>query len=137
MSAPAVAPVTRLIDQPRVDAYAIAAHDPNPIHTDAAFAATTPFGRPIAHGMLVLALVSEAMAGAFGERWAQSGTLNVRWRAPAIPPVTVTARASLKSDLDGLATYDVVCEDAAGGVLLTGTASARYAEASAGAAASA
>ncbi len=131
MSAPEVTPVTRLIDQPRVDAYALAAHDPNRIHTDAAFAATTPFGRPIAHGMLVLALVSEAMTGAFGERWATSGTLNVRWRAPAIPPVTVTARASLKSDVDGLATYDVVCEDDAGGVLLTGTASVRTVEAGA------
>ena len=131
MTAPEVAPVTRLIDQPRVDAYARAAHDPNPIHTDQAFAATTPFGRPIAHGMLVLALVSEVMADAFGERWAASGMLNVRWRAAAVPPVTVTARASLKSDLDGLATYSVVCEDEVGGVLLTGTASVRLASSTA------
>ena len=126
-TAPEVTSVTRLIDQPRVDAYAIAAHDPNPIHTDAAFAATTPFGKPIAHGMLVLALVSEAMTGAFGAQWAEAGTLSVRWRAPAIPPTTVTASAMLKSDRDGLATYEVQCTDEAGTVLLAGTASVRYA----------
>ena len=125
MNAPQVAPVTRLIDQDRVDAYASAAHDPNPIHTDPDFAATTEFGRPIAHGMLVLALVSEAMTAHFGLRWAESGTLKVRWRAPAVQPVTVTASALPRSVAEGIATYDVRCEDAAGTVLLTGTASVR------------
>jgi 3-hydroxybutyryl-CoA dehydratase len=120
-----VTPVTRLIDQDRVDRYAQAARDHNPIHTDAAFAATTDFGDRIAHGMLVLALVSEAMAGAFGARWAEAGALKVRWRAPAVPPVTVTASAEPRALEDGVASYDVRCEDEAGTVLLTGTASVR------------
>ena len=124
--APSVAPLTRRIDQAMVDAYASAARDPNPLHTDVEYAKTTPFGRPIAHGMLVLALVAEAMATAFGERWASGGTLSVRWRAPAVHPVTVTVRAALRSDADGLATYEVTCEDDGGALLLTGTASARY-----------
>ena len=34
MTAPAVAPVTRLLDQARVDRYAVAARDPNPIHRE-------------------------------------------------------------------------------------------------------
>lgn len=123
---PEVTPVTRFIDQARVLAYADAARDPNPLHTDAEYALSTPFGRPIAHGMLVLALVSEAMAGAFRERWAEGGTLSVRWRSPAMHPVTVTARAALKGTKDGIATYDVTCEDEAGTILLTGTASAPY-----------
>ena len=118
-----VAPVTRLIDQERVDRYAAAARDPNPIHTDPAFAAASEFGRPIAHGMLVLALVSEAMSGAFGRRWAESGTLKVRWRAPAVQPVELTAHAEPRGLSDGLARYDVSCVDAAGTVLLSGTAS--------------
>ena len=123
---PVVRPVTRLIDQARVDRYARAAHDPNPIHRDTPEAASGPFGRPVAHGMLVLALVSEAMTEAFGQRWAESGSLKVRWRAPAVPPVTVTARARLRSAHEGLAVYDVVCEDPTGEVLLDGTASARF-----------
>ena len=83
-TAPAEIAVTRRIDQARVDAYADAARDRNPIHLDTEVAASSPFGRPIAHGMLVLALVSEAMTEAFGERWAETGTLKVRWRAPAL-----------------------------------------------------
>jgi 3-hydroxybutyryl-CoA dehydratase len=123
---PMVHPVTRLIDQARVDRYAVAAHDPNPIHRDTPEAADGPFGRPVAHGMLVLAVVSEAMTEAFGRRWAESGTLKVRWRAPAVPPISVTARATLKSAHEGLAVYDVLCEDPTGEVLLDGTASARF-----------
>ena len=123
---PVVRPVTRLIDQARVDHYARAAHDPNPIHRDTVEAAEGPFGRPVAHGMLVLALVSEAMTEAFGQRWAETGSLKVRWRAPAVPPITVTARARLRSAHEGLAVYDVVCEDPTGEVLLDGTASARF-----------
>ena len=123
---PAVAPVTRLVDQARVDRYARAARDPNPIHRQTPEAAASQFGQPVAHGMLILALVAEAMAGSFGERWASGGSLKVRFRAPALPPVTVTARAELKSAAEGVATYDVACEDEHGEVLLTGTASAPY-----------
>lgn len=125
--APTVAPVTRLIDQGRVDRYAVAAHDPNPIHRVTPEALASQFGRPVAHGMLVLALVSEAMTGAFGERWAAGGALKVRWRSPAIPPVTVTARAVLRSSDAATATYDVLCETEDGEVLLSGTASAPFA----------
>lgn len=123
-AAPEVAPVTRLIDQPRVNRYAEGGRDPNPIHLETPEAAATQFGQPIAHGMLVLALVSEAMTNAFGERWAAGGHLKVRWRAPALPPVTVTARVDLLKVSDGVARYDVSCEDEHGTVLLTGTARA-------------
>ena len=115
--------LVRLIDQGRVDAYADAARDHNPIHVDEVFAAASPFGTRIAHGMLVLALVSELMSAAFGEAWARSGALKVRWRAPAVPPVSVSARALLRSSSDGVATYDVSCEAEDGTVLLAGTAS--------------
>ncbi len=123
-AAPRVEPVTRLLDQARVDAYARAARDPNPLHLDAQVARRSGFDGTIAHGMLVLALVSEAMSAAFGRRWAEGGSLEVRWRAPALIPLTVTARAELRSERDGVATYDVTCAAAQGRVLLSGTASA-------------
>ena len=122
--APVVAAVTRLIDQARVNAYADAGHDHNPLHLDSPEAAASQFGRPIAHGMLVLALVSEMMSNAFGQRWTEGGHFKVRWRAPAIPPVTITASAELKSSLEGAATYEVACTADDGTVLLTGTARA-------------
>ena len=123
---PVVAPVTRLIDQPRVDRYAVAARDRNAIHLEGAAATEGPFGQPVAHGMLALALLSEAMTVAFGERWAAGGRLQVRFRAPPLTPLSVTARAELRSAEDGVATYDVVCEDEGGAVLISGTASAPY-----------
>jgi 3-hydroxybutyryl-CoA dehydratase len=124
---PVVPPITRLIDQRRVDRYAVAARDPNPIHRETPEATASQFGRSVAHGMLVLALLSEAMTNAFGDRWASGGSLKVRFRAPALPPVTVTAHATLRSAEGGLATYDVACEDEHGELLISGTASAPYA----------
>ena len=116
MSVPASFEVRRLIDQPRVDRYAKAARDPNPIHRET----------PVAHGMIVLGMVSEAMTGAFGTAWAETGTVKVRWRAPGLTPFTATARVDLKKDADGVATYDVTCTDDRGETLLTGTATVRH-----------
>jgi 3-hydroxybutyryl-CoA dehydratase len=127
VTAPLVPPVTRFIDQARVDAYADAAPDPNPIHRETPEAYGGPFGRPIAHGMLLVALASEAMSATFGEAWGATGTMKVRWRQPALPPVTVTASATLASEAEGTATYEVACATADGEVLLVGTASVRYA----------
>ncbi len=45
----------------------------------------------------------------------------------AFVPLDVTARATLKAEADGVATYEVVCENGAGEALLTGTASVRAA----------
>lgn len=126
MSAPQTFEVSRLIDQPRVDRYAEAARDPNPIHRETPEAYAGPFGQPVAHGMLVLGMVSEAMTKAFGAAWAETGTLKVRWRAPGLTPFTATARAELKKDDDGVATYDVTCTDHRGETLLTGTTTVRH-----------
>ena len=126
MSVPASFEVRRLIDQPRVDRYAKAARDPNPIHRETPEAYAGPFGQPVAHGMIVLGMVSEAMTGAFGTAWAETGTVRVRWRAPGLTPFTATARVDLKKDADGVATYDVTCTDDRGETLLTGTATVRH-----------
>ena len=126
MDAPRSASVTRLIDQARVDRYAVAACDPNPIHRETPEAYAGPFGQPVAHGMIALGLVSEVMTEAFGAAWAQSGTVKVRWRAPGRTPFTATARIDLKKDEDGLVTYDVICTADEGEVLLTGTATVRH-----------
>ncbi len=53
----------RTFGEAEVAAYAALTADFNPIHLDAAFAADTPFGRPIVHGTLFLALAWELLAG--------------------------------------------------------------------------
>ena len=122
MTAQDVAPVKRLLTQDMLNRYADASGDHNPIHIDEAFAATTPMGGTIAHGMLVLSLISEMMAGAFGERWLASGSLDVRFRAPARPGDTVTARATPQEPKDGRTRYSVEVVSQADEVLISGTA---------------
>lgn len=48
---------TRRVTQAELDGFAAVSGDDNPIHVDAAFAATTPFRVPVAHGMFLFALV--------------------------------------------------------------------------------
>jgi len=122
VNAPEVAQVTRELTQPMLNAYADASGDHNPIHIDEAFAKTTPMGGTIAHGMLVLSFISEMMAGAFGAQWLASGSLDVRFRAPARPGDAVTARATAQEPKDGRLRYAVECVSQAGEQLISGTA---------------
>jgi 3-hydroxybutyryl-CoA dehydratase len=118
-----VSRVVRTITQPQLQAYADASGDHNPIHTDEAFAATTPFGGTIAHGMLVLALIGEMMHAAHGRAWLESGRLKVRFKAPTRPGDTVTASAELTKQASGVDEYAVRCENQRGEVLIEGRAS--------------
>jgi 3-hydroxybutyryl-CoA dehydratase len=73
------------IFQENVVYYAKASRDFNPIHLDAEFAKNTPLGGTVAHGMLVLAYVSEYMTNIFGLDWFTGGSINARFKAPARP----------------------------------------------------
>ena len=122
MTAQDVPPVTRILTQDMLHRYADASGDHNPIHIDEAFAKTTPMEGTIAHGMLVLSFISEMMTGAFGERWLTSGSLDVRFRAPARPGDTVTARATAQDPKDGRLRYAVEVVSRTDEVLISGTA---------------
>lgn len=123
MSAPEVASITKQLSQEQVNEYANAAGDHNPIHIDVAFAEASPFGGTIAHGMLVLASLSEMMARSLGKSWLISGRLRVRFKAPARTRDSITASAKAQSATDGgrhRYVVDVVNQD--GEVLISGTA---------------
>ena len=122
MNPPDVAPVTRQLTQSMLNAYADASGDHNPIHVDEAFARTTPMGGTIAHGMLVLSFIAEMMTAAFGGTWLTSGTLEVRFRAPARPGDTVTARARPQEPKQGRLRYAVECVSQTDEVLISGSA---------------
>jgi len=49
------------VDQKLIDDYAVMTHDFNPVHTDAEYAAKTPFKVPIAHGMLTAAFIQHPL----------------------------------------------------------------------------
>ena len=112
-----IAPVAKQLSQEQVQQYADASNDHNPIHIDEAFAASTPFGGTIAHGMLVLASISEMMAASLGEDWLTSGKLKVRFKAPAKTSDTLSTSAAALED----GRYAVECKNQDGEVLISGT----------------
>lgn len=89
--------VVKQVTQKDINRYAEASGDFNPIHIDESFAAKTPLGGTIAHGMLILAYVSEMMTEAFGESWVEGGKLSVRFKAPARPGDTITTSGKIDS----------------------------------------
>jgi len=89
--------VVKHITQREINQYAEASGDFNPIHVDEAFAAQTPLGGTIAHGMLILAYMSEMMTEAFGNSWLEGGKLSVRFKAPARPQDTITTSGKIDS----------------------------------------
>ena len=92
--------VEKLITQERIQSYAEASGDYNPVHVDATFAASSQFGRTIAHGMLVAASISEMMTMAFDDDWRSAGRLKLRFRAPVYPGDTITASGEIKRIVD-------------------------------------
>jgi 3-hydroxybutyryl-CoA dehydratase len=107
----------------RVRAYANASGDHNPIHLDTAFAATTSFGGTIAHGMLLLAYLSRLLTDRFAETWVGSGTLDARFRSPALvgTRITVSGEVRTAEPADGGTRIECVvrCADAADTALVT------------------
>jgi len=89
--------VVKHITQRGINLYAEASGDFNPIHVDETFAAQTPLGGTIAHGMLILAYISEMMTEAFGKSWVEGGKLSVRFKAPARPNDTITTSGKIDS----------------------------------------
>jgi 3-hydroxybutyryl-CoA dehydratase len=114
--------VTKTITQEKINAYALAGGDGNPLHTDPAFAANTQFEGTIAHGMLLLAYVSEMLTAAFGEDWLRGGRLKVRFRAVARPGDTLTADGTVTGVEGGKTVCAIECRNESGEVLVSGEA---------------
>lgn len=74
--------LVRAVDQARIDAYAKASGDFNPIHVDPDFAASGPFGRTIAHGLMTLAFVAEMLNRWSGGAFDESGEIDVAFVGP-------------------------------------------------------
>ena len=114
--------VVKELTQDKINRYALAGGDGNPLHTDPEFAAGTQFGGTIAHGMLVLAYLSEMMTAAFGQSWLSGGRLKARFRAPARPGDTVTALGRVLRVAAGRTLCAVECRNQRGEVLVSAEA---------------
>jgi 3-hydroxybutyryl-CoA dehydratase len=103
----------RLVTQDKINAYADASGDYNPLHIDPEFAAKTELGGTVAHGMLILAYLSEFMTQNFGENWVRNGSLSARFKGAVYPGDTVLVSGKVTSieyeDNYVLVECDVLC----------------------------
>ena len=99
--------LVRRIAQERINDYAEASGDHNPIHLDPEFAKKTSLGGTVAHGMLMLAYVSELMTEVFKDRWTRGGHLSARFKGAAYPGDTVTVSGTVKKVEGNRVTCDV------------------------------
>ena len=101
--------VDKVVDQARIEDYAHASGDFNPIHIDHEFASQSQFGGTIAHGMMVAATISEIMTHAFGSNWASTGKMKIRFRSPVKPGQTVTTTGSVQRVTPAGESIRIVC----------------------------
>ena len=117
------------IVQEDINLYAQASRDFNPIHIDEEFAKKTPLGGTVAHGMLILAYMSQMMTVNFAENWLTGGSLNVRFKAPARPGDVITVSGTIEKIQDEpaqlIVSCDVLCANQKGEAVITGQAIVR------------
>ena len=82
---------TRPISADDISLFAALTGDCNPVHLDNAYAATTPFGHRIAHGMLVASLISAAIANDLPGPGSVYLGQTLKFLAPVYPDDTITA----------------------------------------------
>lgn len=125
-----ITPLSRLVTQEQIDAYAEASGDVNPIHVNEEFARMVGLPGTIAHGMLNMAILTEAVS-----RWAGGGdrvaSLRVRFSKPLLPGDTITCMGKVVEvdEAAGIATLEVgATSDRGENVLTNGRASVRLSD---------
>jgi 3-hydroxybutyryl-CoA dehydratase len=95
-----------------ITAFAEVSGDNNPVHLDAAYAATTRFGERIAHGMLSAAYISAVLGTKLPGPGVVYMSQTLTFRRPVKIGDTVTARATVTAldEAKGRATLATVCE---------------------------
>ncbi len=119
---PILAENSLVIDQLLVNDYSIASGDTNPIHLETKEAYTGPFGRPVAHGMILYALACQIMQNTFGQKWITAGSMSVKWRGPTVLPSKVIVTGTLKKQNDEQVQYGIECSNQGGETLMTAVA---------------
>jgi hypothetical protein len=92
------------VDRAAIRLYADITQDHNPIHLDPDFAAQTPMGGIIAHGMLSLSLVWQSLEATFGQERVTDVAMDIRFVRPVRENDWVVAGGA-RDDDD--ATYNV------------------------------
>lgn len=112
--------VTRTVDAESIRLYAEITQDFNPLHLDRAFAATTPFGVPIAHGTMQVSLIWQSLMQTFGAARMAGTRLDIRFLKPVKEGDTVTGGGRVVDAAAGRCEVWVL--NAAGETVIGGTA---------------
>jgi 3-hydroxybutyryl-CoA dehydratase len=118
------AEISKTVADEDVRAFAELTGDHNPVHLDEEYAASTRFGRRIAHGMLGASLISAVL----GERLPGRGTVylsqTLKFTAPVFLGDTVTARVTVKAVREDkpIVTLETVCTNQRGERVVEGEA---------------
>ena len=117
------AETSMVVTAEKIATFAELSGDYNPIHMDAEYAATTPFGRRIAHGALSASLISAILGNDLPGPGAIFLELNMRFRKPAFIDDEIVARAEVAEIKEkyGHVTMKVSCS-VNGKVIIRGTA---------------
>ncbi len=113
-------PLQRTVTQAQISAYADASGDHNPIHVDPEFARSVGLPGTIAHGLLDMAILTEAVA-----RWAggyeQVASVACRFSKPLLPgeTITCTGRVIEIDESTGIATLELEATSSGGERVLT------------------
>ena len=94
---------SRVLTPEDVRTFADISGDDNPIHVDAAYAAGTRFGKPIVHGVLLLAIVSKVLGRDFPGPGSIAVAISCRFLRP-VPvgdEITVEVKISEKVEKHG------------------------------------
>ncbi len=118
------AEITHLVSDDEIAAFARATGDTNPLHTDRAFAAGTPFATPIAPGIFTAGLISAVI----GTRLPGPGSVYLSQTLKFLRPVyagdTLTARAEVTEILKERSRVQLrtTCMNQRGEMVLSGEA---------------
>jgi acyl dehydratase len=121
-----VTPFSRTVTQEQINAYADASGDPNPIHLDPDFARSVGLPGTIAHGMLEMGILADAIASWAGGSANLIG-LSCRFSKPLLPGDTIICTGTVVSvDDAGVAILEVgASSDRGDRVLTNGRATVR------------
>lgn len=115
---------SKLIEEQDIQLFAAVSGDVNPVHLDPEFAASTPFGERIAHGMLTGAIISAALAMELPGPGTIYLSQSLRFRSPVKigDTVTVALEVTDKQDRRKIVTLDCKASNQAGKLVATGSA---------------
>jgi 3-hydroxybutyryl-CoA dehydratase len=89
--------ISKQMTQEKINKWADAVQDYNPLHVDPEYAKKTKFKSTIAHGPLVISYISEMMSNWLGVGWIEGGRLlDIKFRAPVKPGDKITIRGEVK-----------------------------------------